>query len=74
MHIDIKKLYNENQELQKEICELKSIVTNSNIGGSNKKKRILNYDTSWLMVCIVLYSLIKLHYYYIKSNFIIAIY
>ncbi len=74
MHIDIKKLYNENQELQKEICELKSIVTNSNIGGSNKKKRILNYDTSWLMVCIFLYSLTKLHYYYIKPNFIIAIY
>jgi len=52
IHADIKKLYNENQELKKEVCELKSTVVNSNLGGNNKKNMVLNYDSSWLIVCI----------------------
>jgi hypothetical protein len=49
MHTDIKKLYVENCELKKEVQELKSMMANSNQGGSKNKRRI-NYDSSWLMV------------------------
>ena len=54
MHTDIKKLCNENYELNKEIHELKSIVTNSNnSGGGKKKQNVLDYDSSWFTVCIL---------------------
>ena len=49
MHTDIKRLCNENQNLKKEICEIKSMASSSNLGGN--KKRVLDYDSSWLMVC-----------------------
>ena len=52
MHSDIEKLYNEHHQLNKGIQELKSVVANSNNSGSSKKKqRVLDYDSSWLMVC-----------------------
>jgi len=51
MHADIRKLSSENQELKKEIQEIKSMVASSNSGGSKIKRNVLDYDLAWLMVC-----------------------
>ena len=53
MHSDVRKVYDGNCEIKKEIQEMKSIVANSNTnaGGSTNKKRALDYDSSWLLVC-----------------------
>ena len=53
MHKDIKKLCDENQNLKKEIVEMKSIISNNpNSGGRSKRKILLDYDSSWLMVYV----------------------
>jgi hypothetical protein len=62
MHSDIKKLCNEYQELRKEVIELKSIVVNSNSGGGKMKKNMLDYDSSWLMVCTVIFIIYQINY------------
>jgi hypothetical protein len=52
MHTDIRRLCDENQKLNKEICDIKAIISNnSNLGGSKNKRKVLDYDSSWLMVC-----------------------